>query len=100
MRLVLPTMRQARSGVIVNVTSIVRRMAFHGMSSYAASKFALEAVSEALAQEVRRFDIRVVIIELGVIKTSIFEKRPSGPDSDSPYYDLAQKTGHVFGKRS
>jgi NAD(P)-dependent dehydrogenase (short-subunit alcohol dehydrogenase family) len=62
-------MRQNRRGCIVNVTSIVGRMAVSPMAPYAASKFALEALSESLAQEVKRFNIRVAIIEPGIIDT-------------------------------
>ena len=99
MRLVLPIMRQAGSGAIVNVASIAGRLASGGGSVYAASKFALEAASECLAQEVRPFNIRVVIIEPGVILTPIFEKRGPAPDPDSPYKDIALRTGRMFTKR-
>jgi NAD(P)-dependent dehydrogenase (short-subunit alcohol dehydrogenase family) len=99
MRLVLPTMRQARSGAIVNVSSVAGRLAGAGNSAYAGSKFALEAASEALAQEVRRFNIRVAIIEPGVIRTPIFEKGRPEPDPKSPYYEFALRSGHMFTKR-
>lgn len=99
MRLVLPTMRQAGRGAIVNVASIAGRLAMGGGSVYAASKFALEAASESLAQEVRPFNIRVVIIEPGIVLTPIFEKRGPAPDPDSPYNDVALRSGRMFAKR-
>ena len=99
MRLVLPTMREARSGAIVNVASIAGRLAMGGGSFYAASKFALEAASESLAQEVRPFGIRVVIIEPGIILTPIFGKRGPPPDPDSPYLDVALRSGRMITKR-
>lgn len=50
---VLPAMRKRGSGHIINVTSVAGRIAFFAQSAYAASKFALEAFTESLAQEVK-----------------------------------------------
>ena len=98
MRLVLPTMRQARSGTIVNVTSVAARLATAGSSAYAASKSSLEAASESLAQEVRPFNIRVVLIERGIIQTAIFEKRGPAADPHSPHQDLVLRNVRLFTK--
>lgn len=81
---VIPGMRERRQGCIVNVTSIAGRVAMAPQSAYAASKFALEALSECLAQELKSFGIRVAIIEPGVIATPIFGKAKPLP-KDSPY---------------
>ena len=76
---VIPSMRERRKGTIVNITSIAGRLATAPMASYAASKWALEALSEVLAQEVRAFNVRVAIVEPGVIATPIFSKAPPPP---------------------
>ncbi len=79
---VLPQMRERGSGSIVNVTSIAGRVAAIAQSPYVASKFALEGLSEGLAQELAPFGIRVVIIEPGVTKSAIFAKSVDAPQPD------------------
>ena len=98
-RAVLPGMRQRRQGAIVNVSSAAGRLAVSPQGAYTASKFALEAMSEVLAQEVLRFNIRVAIIEPGVILTPIFGKNASEPDLNSPYVDFALRIGRMFASR-
>jgi NAD(P)-dependent dehydrogenase (short-subunit alcohol dehydrogenase family) len=68
---VVAGMRERRSGCIINVTSIGGRLATSPLGPYAASKFALEGLSEALAQEMKLFGVHVAIIEPGIIDTSM-----------------------------
>jgi len=81
---VIPGMRERRHGCIVNITSIAGRIALAPQAAYAASKWALEALSECLAQEMKAFNVRVAIIEPGVIATPILAKAPPVP-GDNPY---------------
>jgi NAD(P)-dependent dehydrogenase (short-subunit alcohol dehydrogenase family) len=68
-RRVLPSMREARRGRVLTVTSVGGRIASFGLSGYCASKFALEGFGEALALEVAPFGLHSVLIEPGIVKT-------------------------------
>jgi NAD(P)-dependent dehydrogenase (short-subunit alcohol dehydrogenase family) len=95
---VLPAMRERRRGAIVNVTSIAGRIATPNQIAYSASKWALECAGEALAHEVRRFGIRVVNVEPGVVMTSIFENSAEATryDRTSPYQPIMRRNGKLF----
>ena len=68
---VLPSMRAQNNGAIVNISSMGGQMSFAGFGAYSASKFALEGLSEALAQEVAPFGIKVLIVEPGAFRTNL-----------------------------
>ncbi|GAB4369789.1 MAG: oxidoreductase [Bryobacter sp.] len=68
-KLFLPVLREQKSGAIVNISSLGGQLSFAGFSAYSASKFALEGMSEALAQEVKPFGIKVLIVEPGAFRT-------------------------------
>ena len=95
-RAVVPGMRVRRSGTIVNVTSLAGRIAIPMHGHYTASKYALEAASEALAGEMRPFGVRVAIIEPGVILTPIFTKSESVIDPSTPYLTAINRLWRFF----
>jgi NAD(P)-dependent dehydrogenase (short-subunit alcohol dehydrogenase family) len=85
-RAALPAMREQRSGVIINVSSIAGRVptgAFQGF--YGASKHGMNALSEALCEEVEPFGIRVVCIEPGFFATDIVANADEGTREPGPY---------------
>jgi NAD(P)-dependent dehydrogenase (short-subunit alcohol dehydrogenase family) len=80
---VLPQMRARKSGCIINVTSVAGRISASPLGSYAASKFALEALSEALAQEAKMFNIRVAIVQPGIIDTAMARRMVEQPSASA-----------------
>lgn len=71
-RTVLPHMRARRSGAIVQMSSMGGQLSFAGFGAYSATKCALEGMSEALADEVRPFGIKVLVVEPGAFRTGLF----------------------------
>lgn len=93
---VLPGMRQRGHGTIINVTSVVGRLAALAQSPYVASKWALEGLSEELAQEVAPFGVRVVIIEPGITKSAIFAKNLDMPNDTGAYDDAYRRMFQMY----
>ena len=93
-QLVLPGMRRAHRGRIINIGSMGGRMTFPVGGYYHATKYAVEAISDALRNEVRRFGIDVVLIEPGMTRTGFEDNVHSsvangaGTQADSPYAEL------------
>ena len=85
-QLVLPGMRKAGRGRIVNVSSMGGKLVFPGGGAYHGTKFAVEAISDAMRFEVRGFGVHVSIIEPGLIRTSFGETAVgSVPSEEGPY---------------
>jgi NADP-dependent 3-hydroxy acid dehydrogenase YdfG len=103
-QLVLPGMRRAQRGRVVNVSSMGGRITFPVGGYYHATKYAVEAISDALRNEVRPFGIDVVVVEPGLIRTR-FEDTVhasvaggAGGQGDSPYAALlAQNAANTSG---
>ncbi len=85
MKVVLPQMRQQKSGLIINITSIAGYMGLPYRSIYSASKGALELVTEALRMEVKSFGIRITNVAPGDFATNIASGRYHTPSAGSAY---------------
>ena len=80
-QLVLPGMREQRWGKIVNLSSMGGRLTFPGGGLYHATKYAVEALSDALRFEVRGFGVDVIVIEPGLIRTAFGDTAVHGLDA-------------------
>lgn len=102
MQAVVPQMRRQGAGRIINLSSIAGRLSTPVNGTYSASKFALEALSDALRVELRPFGIQVVVVEPGAIKTHFDETALAHTqdiltNSASPYRRLYQKSDEFAG---
>ena len=88
-QLVLPGMRRRGRGRIVNISSMGGKVVFPGGGAYHGTKFAVEAISDALRFEVRGFGVHVSVIEPGLIRTSFGETAVgSVPEHEGPYTEF------------
>ncbi len=101
LRAVLPAMRAARGGTVVNVSSVAGRVAIPFAGPYSASKHALEAMSDALRVEVSPWGIRVVLVEPGPIATRFGDRTRLAtarilavPGPYSRFYDGAERASN------
>lgn len=102
-QLVLPGMRGQGAGRIINVSSMGGRLTLPGGGAYHGSKYAVEAISDSLRIEVRRFGIDVVLIEPGVVRTPWSEQalrhqaatESADPDAD-PYASYKDAVSQSF----
>lgn len=97
-QLVLPGMRAAGGGLVVNIGSMGGRLAFPVGGYYHASKFAVEGLTDSLRNEVRAFGVDVVLVEPGAIRTNFEETINSSAavgNPDSPYADLVARVRRV-----
>lgn len=92
-RAVLPQLRAQRAGTIINMSSLAGRIPLPFQAFYSATKFAIEAYTEALRMEVRPFGILVSMIEPGDFATSFTANRRMTNETvpASPYYESATR---------
>ncbi|WP_255190759.1 SDR family oxidoreductase [Natronobeatus ordinarius] len=87
-RAAVPHMRAQGEGRIVNVSSVYGQLSTPGAGAYAGSKFALEAMSDALRAEVEEFGIDVTLIEPGTVETNFVERTNEElPRNRTPAYE-------------
>ena len=101
-RAVVPHMRKQRSGRIINISSIAGKLSTPANGTYSATKFALEALSDALQLELTRFGIQVVLVEPGAIKshfdnTAQTYARDILLNTASPYQPLYKQSKQLAG---
>jgi NAD(P)-dependent dehydrogenase (short-subunit alcohol dehydrogenase family) len=92
-RAVLPQMRRQRSGHLVQISSLNGIEGLAGAGYYAASKFAIEGLSESLAQEIAHLGIKVTIVESGPLRTRF--ANPSSARWAAPIQDYADSVGQT-----
>ncbi len=99
---VLPGMRARGGGRIVNVSSAGGRLPTPMLSGYCGSKAAVDALSEALRIEARRFDVSVSVVAPGTFKTPIFERNrrvaARASDPSGPFFDLNRRLERGVGR--
>ncbi|MEU6851006.1 oxidoreductase [Actinacidiphila alni] len=81
-RAVLPSMRERRSGAVVQMSSMGGQMSFAGFAAYSGTKFALEGMSEALRDEVAPLGIKVLVVEPGAFRTSLMANAVTSAEID------------------
>lgn len=95
---VLPTMRAARAGKIINISSLAGNTAIPFSGFYSASKFAIEGYSEALWYELGPFGISVSLVEPGFVNTPIGEASPRAAHPLPAYDGTRKRMMTAFGK--
>jgi NAD(P)-dependent dehydrogenase (short-subunit alcohol dehydrogenase family) len=91
-RAVLPGMRARRSGAIVQMSSMGGQLSFAGFSAYSGTKFALEGMSEALADEVGPLGVKTLIVEPGAFRTSLMGNTSASRGEQPDYADTVGAT--------
>lgn len=104
-RALLPPMRAARKGLIINISSVAGRLAAPAFSIYCASKWALEGYTACLRGELASSGVDAVLVEPGPFKTELFGQSPKPQDADGraasyppALHQALDAMGQMFGK--
>jgi NAD(P)-dependent dehydrogenase (short-subunit alcohol dehydrogenase family) len=88
---VIPVMREQRNGLIINITSLAGTFVIPFQVHYSATKYALEALTEGLRQELKPFGVKVTAVAPGDIKTRFNDVTDWKMKEDSPYREWAER---------
>ena len=97
-RAVLPSMRQQRDGLIINIGSILGRVTFPFLGIYGASKFAVEALTDSLRYEVSQFGVEVVEVQRSTYPTNFLtgSQTPAGTEVAKSYGEVGRIPDALF----
>ncbi|MBL1292284.1 MAG: SDR family oxidoreductase [Thiotrichales bacterium] len=97
-RAVLPTLRQQKDGLIINIGSILGRVSFPFFGLYGASKFAVEAISESLRYELSQFGVDVALVQPSAYPTQMYNSaaQPSDASRVAEYGEVGEIPGAMF----
>lgn len=93
---VIPTLRKQGSGHIIQISSVGGRVGNAGLGAYQAAKFAVEGLSEVLAQELAPFGVHVTLIEPGAMRTDWAGSSMTIPEVSQPYQDTVGKVAEMM----
>jgi len=93
----LPLLRTAK-GRVINIASVAGRLGTSGTSSYNASKFAVEGLSDAWRRELKIWGIKVIVIEPGIMKTPLWDQPFKDADTDTIWKTLTTEQQQVYGR--
>ncbi|HEY1406910.1 MAG TPA: SDR family oxidoreductase [Spirochaetota bacterium] len=96
-KMILPVFRKQKSGMIVNISSIAGKATFPYQTIYHGTKWAIEGISESLAYELKDINIRIKVVEPGMVKTNLYETvKNISPDNYPSDYAKSFGNWHRF----
>ena len=96
-KLIIPHFRNKKGGTIINISSVAGRSTFPFQSIYHTSKWAIEGFSEGLQYELEKLNIKIKIIEPGMVKTNLYKSTQSiSPNNHPEYYKKSFQNWHSY----